>query len=99
MFSVVPPSPLTATGENNNDTWYAITRGRFVGVTPIHALDQAATLRVSGAAHRGYTTQAAAIQAFNLALEGGLVELVDVLVRSALAANTAAPDAAAADSA
>ncbi|KAJ7646085.1 hypothetical protein DFH06DRAFT_1136231 [Mycena polygramma] len=61
MFSVVPPSPLSATTESD-ETWYAITRGRFIGVTDIHALDQAATLRVSGAAHKGYPTQAAALR-------------------------------------
>ncbi|KAJ7826543.1 hypothetical protein B0H13DRAFT_2374342 [Mycena leptocephala] len=94
MFSVVPPSPLAATGETN-DTWYAITRGRFVGVTNIHALNQAAIIRVSGAAHRGYTTQAAAVRAFNLALEGGYVELVDnVVVATPSVATPAAPDTA-----
>jgi hypothetical protein len=86
MFSVVPPSPLAGTGETN-ETWYAITRGRFVGVTNMHALDQAAIMRVSGAAHRGYTTQAAAVRAFNFALEGGYIELVDNVI-------VAAPNAA-----
>ncbi|KAJ7893225.1 hypothetical protein B0H13DRAFT_2339813 [Mycena leptocephala] len=75
MFSVVPSSPLVGTGETD-ETWYTITKGRFVGVTSVHALDQAAIIRVSGAAHKGYTTQAAALRAFNLALEGGYVAVV-----------------------
>jgi hypothetical protein len=75
MYSVVPASPLVAT-DDTDDTWYAITKGRFVGVTNIHALDLAAIIRVSGAAHKGYATQAAALRAFNLSLEAGFVEVV-----------------------
>jgi hypothetical protein len=75
MFSVVPPIELVAT-DDSDETWYAITRGHFVGVTNIHALDVAAIIRVSGAAHKGYSTQAAALRAFNLTLQAGFVEVV-----------------------
>ncbi|KAJ7865253.1 hypothetical protein B0H13DRAFT_1898646 [Mycena leptocephala] len=59
MYAVVPLSPLAATPETE-ETWYSITKGRFVGVTNIHAFDQASIIRVSGAAHQAHTTQAAA---------------------------------------
>ncbi|KAJ6450542.1 hypothetical protein C8R47DRAFT_1230234 [Mycena vitilis] len=68
VFSVVPPFPLTAIEDYTDEQWYCITRGRFIGVTNVHALEQAAIIRVSGAAHKGYTTQAAAVRAFNNAL-------------------------------
>ncbi|KAJ7038753.1 hypothetical protein C8F04DRAFT_1255675 [Mycena alexandri] len=76
MFSVVPSAALSAVEEDTDETWYAITRGRFVGVTNIPALDGAATLRVSGASHKGFSTQAAALRAFNAALENHAVEVV-----------------------
>ncbi|KAJ7033982.1 hypothetical protein C8F04DRAFT_1260479 [Mycena alexandri] len=81
FFSVLPPSPL-APITDLDQTWYAVIKGRYVGVTPDNALDGAATVRVSGAGHKGYTTQAAALTAFNRALEGNLVvvSLVDRLV-------------------
>ncbi len=75
MFSVVPPVALAVT-EETDETWYAVTKGRFVVVTNIHALDMAAITRVSGAAHKGYSTQAAAVRAFNNALELGVVSVV-----------------------
>ncbi|KAJ7040100.1 hypothetical protein C8F04DRAFT_1254242 [Mycena alexandri] len=76
MYSVVPSAPLATVGEDTDETWYAITRGRFVGVTNVQALDAAATLRVSGAAHKGYSTQAVALRAFNAALENNAVDVV-----------------------
>jgi hypothetical protein len=75
MYGVVPLSPLAATHETD-ETWYCITKGRFIGVTNLHTFDQAASVRVSGAAHKGYATQAAAVHAFNEALEYGLCEVV-----------------------
>ncbi|KAJ7173536.1 hypothetical protein C8R46DRAFT_1031836 [Mycena filopes] len=52
LFSVVPLSPLAPVADTG-ETWYAVTKGRYVGVTPVNALDNAATVRVSGAAHKG----------------------------------------------
>ncbi|KAJ7081900.1 hypothetical protein C8R43DRAFT_1142884 [Mycena crocata] len=75
LFAVVPLSALAATVPTD-ETWYAITRGLFVGVTNIHAFDLAATNRVSGAGHRGYASQAAALAAFNAAWLDGAVEVV-----------------------
>ncbi|KAJ7017140.1 hypothetical protein C8F04DRAFT_1279935 [Mycena alexandri] len=75
LFSVVPPTALAPISDLDQ-TWYAVTKGRHVGVTPDNALDGATTTRVSGAAHKGYTTQAAALAAFNRALEGDLVVVV-----------------------
>ncbi|KAJ7605234.1 hypothetical protein DFH06DRAFT_1150625 [Mycena polygramma] len=77
LFSVVPPCPLVSAGETD-EMWYAITKGRFIGVTNIHALEQAAIIRVSGAAHKGYPTQAAALRAFNAALYYNACEVVPV---------------------
>ncbi|KAJ7731014.1 hypothetical protein B0H16DRAFT_1733432 [Mycena metata] len=67
LFSVVPPNPL-APITDLDETWYVVTKGRYVGVTPDNALDGAATVRVSGAGHKGYSTQASALAAFNRAL-------------------------------
>ncbi|KAJ7104602.1 hypothetical protein C8R44DRAFT_887058 [Mycena epipterygia] len=75
FYCVVPAAPLIATIDSDQ-TWYAVTRGRYVGITDLHALDLSAILRISGAAHRGYPTQAAALTAFNSALALGVVEVV-----------------------
>ncbi|KAJ6503158.1 hypothetical protein C8R47DRAFT_1067270 [Mycena vitilis] len=75
LFSVVPSSPLLATTDTD-DTWYAVTKGRYIGVTNVHALEQVAIMRISAAAHKAYSTQAAALRAFNLALEGNWVVIV-----------------------
>ncbi|KAJ7680842.1 hypothetical protein DFH06DRAFT_1315574 [Mycena polygramma] len=78
MFSIVPPCALEATDEEADEQWYCITKGRFIGVTNVHGLEQAAIIRVSGAAHKGYPTQAAAPRAFNLALRHNACEVVVV---------------------
>ncbi|KAJ7481676.1 hypothetical protein FB451DRAFT_1170842 [Mycena latifolia] len=75
LFSVVPPVALMAI-EDSEATWYAITKGRAVGVTDLNTLDLYATSRVSGAGHKGYLTQAAALSTFNGALRAGVVQVV-----------------------
>ncbi|KAK7033888.1 hypothetical protein R3P38DRAFT_2773193 [Favolaschia claudopus] len=69
VFSSPPTQPLAAVEEDFPSTeWYAITRGRFVGVVDQYAL---ADFAISGVAHyarKAYPTQAEAVSAFNKTL-------------------------------
>ncbi|KAK7043465.1 hypothetical protein R3P38DRAFT_3177874 [Favolaschia claudopus] len=74
LYIVVPPQHLAAIPENqqtDEDTpvWYCISKGRYVGVTLIHAVALAAILGVSGGSMRSYKTQVKALEAFNNALD------------------------------
>ncbi|KAJ6455656.1 hypothetical protein C8R47DRAFT_1228156 [Mycena vitilis] len=55
--------------------WYAITRGRFVGVVDQYALSAVAISGVGHGARKAYTTQGLALDAFNRALEWGGVQV------------------------
>ncbi|KAJ7930225.1 hypothetical protein B0H13DRAFT_2309928 [Mycena leptocephala] len=46
-------------------SWYAITRGLYVGITLSNALAVSAVVGVCGSSMKGYTTQAFALAAFN----------------------------------
>ncbi|KAJ6455646.1 hypothetical protein C8R47DRAFT_1228143 [Mycena vitilis] len=76
VFSVTPPEPLTAIEEEvAAPEWYAITRGRFVGVVDQYALSAVAISGVGHGARKAYTTQGLALDAFNRALEWGGVQV------------------------
>ncbi|KAJ7601457.1 hypothetical protein DFH06DRAFT_1154098 [Mycena polygramma] len=76
VFSVTPPEPLTAIEEEvAAPEWYAITRGRFVGVVDQFALSAVAISGVAHGARKSYTTQGLALDAFNRALEWGGVQV------------------------
>ncbi|KAJ6503173.1 hypothetical protein C8R47DRAFT_1067282 [Mycena vitilis] len=76
VFSVTPPEPLTAIEEAvAAPEWYAITRGRFVGVVDQFALSAVAISGVAHGARKSYTTQGLALDAFNRALEWGGVQV------------------------
>ncbi|KAJ7606767.1 hypothetical protein DFH06DRAFT_1347907 [Mycena polygramma] len=71
VFRVTPSEPLGPIDETvPAPEWYAITRGRFVGVVD-HALSAVAISGVAHAARKAYTTQALALDAFNKALTWG----------------------------
>ncbi|KAK6984032.1 hypothetical protein R3P38DRAFT_3232844 [Favolaschia claudopus] len=53
--------------------WYAVTRGRFVGVLNHYALSDLAITGVGSGARKAYPTQGEALQAFNDALHWGIV--------------------------
>lgn len=75
IYSVVPPRALAAIAEDNEELWYSILKGKFVGVTQNHPLALTAVVGVSNNSMRGYKTQALALDAFNVALAAGLVEI------------------------
>ncbi|KAJ7744431.1 hypothetical protein DFH07DRAFT_963656 [Mycena maculata] len=77
VFSTVPAEPLTPIEEDvAAPEWYAVTRGRFVGVVDQFALSAVAISGVAHAARKAYTTQSLALDAFNQALTWGGVQVV-----------------------
>ncbi|KAJ7348645.1 hypothetical protein DFH08DRAFT_960026 [Mycena albidolilacea] len=76
VFSVVPPQPLASipVPAGDEELWYCILKGKFVGVTQNHPLAVDAVLGVSNNSMRSYKTQALALAAFNNALAGTIVE-------------------------
>ncbi|KAJ7752280.1 hypothetical protein B0H16DRAFT_1723626 [Mycena metata] len=77
VFSVAPSQPLAAIEEAvPAPEWYAITRGRFVGVVDQFALSAVAISGVAHNANKAYATQALALDAFNKALTWGGVQVV-----------------------
>ncbi|KAJ7440411.1 hypothetical protein B0H11DRAFT_2253031 [Mycena galericulata] len=77
IYGVVPTGPITAVPDNS-EKWFAITKGRYVGVTNSAAIADGAVSRVSHSLRAGYTTQTEALEAFNsvLALNIGLVAVI-----------------------
>ncbi|KAJ6463777.1 hypothetical protein C8R47DRAFT_1224945 [Mycena vitilis] len=77
IYGVVPGGPL-ATVPDDGEKWYAITKGRFVGVTNSTAIADGAVSRVSHALRSVFDTQQEAVTAFNqaLALNIGLVQVI-----------------------
>ncbi|KAJ7689746.1 hypothetical protein B0H16DRAFT_1752804 [Mycena metata] len=77
VFSAPPAQPLTPVEEAvPAPEWYAITRGRFVGVVDQFALSAVAISGVGHNASKAYPTQALALNAFNQALTWGGVQVV-----------------------
>ncbi|KAJ7608822.1 hypothetical protein DFH06DRAFT_1346657 [Mycena polygramma] len=75
LFSVVPPVDLVGVPDNG-EKWYAITKGKYVGLTQNGIYSSNAVLGVSGALHGSYTQQAEALLAFNAARTGNLVVVI-----------------------
>ncbi|KAJ6487266.1 hypothetical protein C8R47DRAFT_1216456 [Mycena vitilis] len=76
VFSAVPSNSLGPIEETvPAPEWYAITRGRFVGVVDQFALSAVAISGVAHGARKSYTTQALALDAFNKALTWGGVQV------------------------
>jgi hypothetical protein len=77
IFSVVPPQPLASilVPAGDEELWYCILKGKFVGVTQNHPLAIDAVLGVSNNSMRSYKTQALALVAFNSALTLSIVEV------------------------
>ncbi|KAJ7046291.1 hypothetical protein C8F04DRAFT_1248540 [Mycena alexandri] len=76
VFSETPTEALLPIEEEVPAAeWYAITRGRFVGVVDQFALGEVAIAGVAGSARKSYTTQGLALNAFNRALTWGGVQV------------------------
>ncbi|KAJ7229601.1 hypothetical protein C8J57DRAFT_1251788 [Mycena rebaudengoi] len=71
LYGVVPLGPLAAIS-HESDKWYAITKGKYVGVTTSTAIADGAVSHVSHALRTVYSTQEEARQAFNSALSLGI---------------------------
>ncbi|KAK7054025.1 hypothetical protein R3P38DRAFT_2761808 [Favolaschia claudopus] len=77
IYSVVPDAPLQGIEEEGPiREWYAITRGRFVGVVDQYALSDIAITGVAYGARKAYPNQDEALYAFNQALHWGAVQIV-----------------------
>ncbi|KAJ7938257.1 hypothetical protein B0H13DRAFT_2301822 [Mycena leptocephala] len=77
VFSATPSQALEPIEEAvPAPEWYAITRGRFVGVVNQYALSDVTIMGVSASARKAYTTQALALDAFNQALVWGGVQVL-----------------------
>ncbi|KAJ7716565.1 hypothetical protein B0H16DRAFT_1741228 [Mycena metata] len=77
VFKAAPAQPLQPVEEEvPAPEWYAITRGRFVGVVNQFALSAMAISGVGHNASKAYPSQALALTAFNQALTWGGVQVV-----------------------
>ncbi|KAK6966284.1 hypothetical protein R3P38DRAFT_2816467 [Favolaschia claudopus] len=77
VFSVAPTSPLQAIPEDPPaKEWYAVFRGRFVGVFSQYSLADFAVAGVGQGARKMYDTQSEALAAFNDTLTWGGVIVV-----------------------
>ncbi|KAK7012745.1 hypothetical protein R3P38DRAFT_3208579 [Favolaschia claudopus] len=82
LYIVVPPQHLQAipdpplADDAEAPVWYAITKGRFVGVTLSNALALAAITGVSGGSMRKHKTQVLALGAFNTCVDFGTIAVV-----------------------
>ncbi|KAK7046801.1 hypothetical protein R3P38DRAFT_2765559 [Favolaschia claudopus] len=77
VYSTIPSDPLLAIEEETPaPEWYAIMRGRFVGVVDQYLLSDFAITGVARGARKAYDTQANALRAFNQALTWGGVEIL-----------------------
>ncbi|KAJ6490573.1 hypothetical protein C8R47DRAFT_1214866 [Mycena vitilis] len=75
LYTVVPAEPLAAVPDNN-DKWFAITSGKYVGLTKNAALSLAAVVGVSNALSTSFTSQTEALEHFNSALEGNAIAVI-----------------------
>ncbi|KAJ7654565.1 hypothetical protein DFH06DRAFT_1329829 [Mycena polygramma] len=78
LYGVVPEGPL-ALVPDRGEKWYAITKGKYIGVTNSGAVADHAVTSVSHSLRVCYDSQSEAVRAFNDALAfpvGGLVAIV-----------------------
>ncbi|KAJ6449022.1 hypothetical protein C8R47DRAFT_1084848 [Mycena vitilis] len=76
LYSVVPPTSLGAVADNG-DKWFAITRGKYVGLTKNSAISLNAVTGVSTGLSEKFSNQVDALAYFNAALA---TEAVSILV-------------------
>ncbi|KAK6996596.1 hypothetical protein R3P38DRAFT_2799430 [Favolaschia claudopus] len=77
VFSCPPQQPLEVIPEDSPaPEWYAIFKGRYVGVVDEYALCEFAISGVGQSARKAYSNQNDAVAAFNKALTWGGVQVV-----------------------
>ncbi|KAJ6477905.1 hypothetical protein C8R47DRAFT_1219806 [Mycena vitilis] len=77
LFSIPPLEPLQAVPDNG-ERWFAITRGRYVGLTNNGAISLNATTGISGGLGDRLASQALALQYFNAALDANAVVVTQI---------------------
>ncbi|KAJ7848682.1 hypothetical protein B0H13DRAFT_2361768 [Mycena leptocephala] len=77
LYSVTPLAPLAPVGDNG-EKWFAITRGRYVGLTKNSAISLNAVTGISSGLSDKLASQAEALDHFNSALELGAVVVTQV---------------------
>ncbi|KAJ7479911.1 hypothetical protein FB451DRAFT_1395474 [Mycena latifolia] len=75
LYSVVPPQDLVTIPGHDDELWYTILRGKYIGVVQDHTLALDAMVGISNNAMKSYKTQALAVAAFNAGLGGGLAQI------------------------
>ncbi|KAJ7612814.1 hypothetical protein DFH06DRAFT_1147085 [Mycena polygramma] len=75
LYNVIPTDHL-ASVPDNGDKWFAITRGKYVGLTKNSAISLAAVTGVSTGLSDKFNTQADALDHFNAALDSGAIALL-----------------------
>ncbi|KAJ7684874.1 hypothetical protein DFH06DRAFT_1313252 [Mycena polygramma] len=75
LYTVIPAEHLSAVPDNN-DKWFAITSGKYVGLTKNTALSLNAVVGVSNALSTSFSSQADALDHFNSALDGDAIAIV-----------------------
>ncbi|KAJ7447994.1 hypothetical protein FB451DRAFT_1411556 [Mycena latifolia] len=77
IYSVAPTGPLVPIDEPiPTPEWYCITCGHFVGVIDQYAMAHYGIHSISNTAHKSYTTQAYALDAFNKVVTWGGIEVI-----------------------
>ncbi|KAJ7856280.1 hypothetical protein B0H13DRAFT_1902733 [Mycena leptocephala] len=75
LYSVLPGGSLTPIPDNN-DKWFAITRGKYVGLTTNAAISLNAVTGISTGLSEKFSSQADALNTFNAALATGAVAII-----------------------
>ncbi|KAJ7895677.1 hypothetical protein B0H13DRAFT_2338753 [Mycena leptocephala] len=75
LFTVIPRTALAAVADNG-EKWFAITRGKYVGLTKNSAISLNAVTGVSTGLSEKFSSQADALNHFNAALVTGAVAVI-----------------------
>ncbi|KAJ7175321.1 hypothetical protein C8R46DRAFT_1030422 [Mycena filopes] len=75
LYTVVPGAPLVPVPDNGGK-WFAITRGRYIGLTQNSAVSLSSVSGVSTAMSQKFSSQSVALAHFNTALQTGALAVV-----------------------
>ncbi|KAJ7173539.1 hypothetical protein C8R46DRAFT_1215471 [Mycena filopes] len=75
LYAAIPTAPLAAIADNG-EKWFAITRGKYIGLTKNSAISINATTGVSGRLSPKFSTQLEALDHFNAALSVHAVAVI-----------------------
>ncbi|KAK0246135.1 hypothetical protein EDD85DRAFT_783836 [Armillaria nabsnona] len=75
-FHEIPPQPIIISNVVSSNKWYAVFKGLWVGIVTSFNMASSATDGVSTAFKRGFKSQQAVVDAFNKALDDGIVAIL-----------------------